>query len=845
MKNILEYKSLKVEADRLKISEVLIKELLKFNFEEDYLKEGDLIIENASEITFYLCEIENYTETRSINESIRPNRSGVPLGSKRFSEFNVWDYYLSFDKEFQNSTDNHDILESHHAIGCSTCMQQGKIRCKACRGAGNVTCISCDGRGEKQCGNCNGRVEIKCWSCSGKGTKETGYGENKRTERCSSCYGRGSNKCTRCSNGFITCFTCGRSGKVTCYNCHGSGEVTCYQCDGNRTMDHFFIVSANFINLSQTLYLTNPYPGFDQNKSKTTIFNTQNKLFEIQEPRFTESYFNDIKSSPFYRQITSFLDFTDNNRTKLIASRITFFENKYFEVIFNFYGEKYTIFLDKNFENSYYDGKKPSDQYELDLLKKSIDSILKNELSVTKKTIQKLSKYDFISISEKKIISAIEDTEYIYEAFDECKNKNYVAAENSLRLVSDLKKSEEDFLKLRKKLNKTYFKSTTIFGIVSGIFICFKLFDKDYEFQIIQFSILLGIISICWLLNRFTKNIQYARWLVVLLILIQFSHITYMEFVNGDEIKSENQKIEDFKEFKKDKIILSIDNSNISLFLFENLGLELPTEVILLDEDQNVDDFKYDFVIKPGFVERWYSSRVTIPNLVVKEQRKVYSDNDLKKILLANPNPNDEIILRDWESNLEFYAKISDLYLIEFVTIKIMFNDLANFENKFTYVVKMPKYIYDLLKQHKSIEKYSFSNIPSKSIYESGFSTNNTLQIGSLYQGGIIVQLDETGQHGMIMSEADLGSGDWNHAVLLCNEFSNAGSDDWRLPTIEELHLIYANKSLTNNFEQNWYWSSTEDTENSDYAFNLGFISGEEMSIPKQDDKFIRAVRNF
>ena len=53
MKNILEYKSLKVEADRLKISEVLNKELLKFNFEEDYLKEGDLQIDNASEITFY------------------------------------------------------------------------------------------------------------------------------------------------------------------------------------------------------------------------------------------------------------------------------------------------------------------------------------------------------------------------------------------------------------------------------------------------------------------------------------------------------------------------------------------------------------------------------------------------------------------------------------------------------------------------------------------------------------------------------------------------------------------------------------------------------------------------
>lgn len=570
MKKILQYKSIRVEVDIQKISEVLNKELLRFDFGEDYLKEGDLQIENASEITFNSCVIENYTETRSISESNRPNRSGVPQGSKRISEFNVWDYKLSFDKEFQNSTDNHDILESHHAIGCDTCKQQGKIRCSSCRGAGDVTCSSCNGRGEEQCGNCDGSVDIKCWSCSGKGTKETGYGENKRTERCSSCSGRGSNKCTRCSNGFITCSTCSGSGKVTCYTCHGSGEVTCYQCDGNRTMDHFFIVSASFINLSQTLYLTNPYPGFDQNKSKTTNFNIQSKLFDIKEPRFKESHFNDIKSSPFYRQITSFLDFTNNERTKLIASRITCFENKYFEVTFNFYGVTYTLFLDKNFENSYYNGKKPSDQYELDLLKKSIDTTVKNELSVTKKTIQKLSKYDFISISEKEIISAIEDTENIYEANNNYKSKNYTSAENTLRLVSDLKKSEEDYKKLRKKLNRTYFLNTTIFGLFGAIFICYKLFDKDFGFKTIQFSMLLGIIFICLLINRVAKNIHIARWLVLALFALQFFGIIHVETKQGDKIKSINALDNKFNSFKNE--YFTVFDGRDSIILIEPTG---------------------------------------------------------------------------------------------------------------------------------------------------------------------------------------------------------------------------------------------------------------------------------
>lgn len=521
IKKILEYKSQKVEADRVIISEVLTKELLKFNFEPDYLKEGDLQIDNASEITFYSCVIENFTETRSINESNRPNRSGVPQSSKRMSEFNVWDYKLSFDQEFRNSTDNHDILDSHHAIGCGTCKQHGKIRCSSCRGAGDVTCSSCNGRGEKQCGNCNGRVDIKCWSCSGKGTKETGYGENKRIERCSSCSGRGSNKCTRCSNGFITCSTCSGRGKVTCYSCHGSGEVTCYHCDGYKTMDHFFIVSASYINLSQTLYLTNPYPGFDQNKSKTNNFNIQSKLFDIKELRFKDNHFNDIKSSPFYRQIASFFDFTNNDRTKLIMSRITCFENKYYEVTFNFYGEKYALFLDKNYENSYYYGKKPSDQYELDLLKKSIDSTIKNELRVTKKTIQKLSKYNFINISEKEIIKSIEDTEYIYEAFNEYKNKKYSSSESALRLVTDTKKNEKDFVLLRKKLNKVYKLNTLIFWLGSLPLLYYFLIDTSFYWISINICVALIILILSLNINKGIKNITYSRLIVVFFIIIQ------------------------------------------------------------------------------------------------------------------------------------------------------------------------------------------------------------------------------------------------------------------------------------------------------------------------------------
>ena len=560
LKNILEYKSRKVEADRIKIYEILSKELLNFNFEEDYLKQGDLHIGSASEIIFHSCVIENFTETRSISESSRPNRSGVPLGNKRISEFNVWDYKLSFDEEFQNSTDTHDILESHHAIGCGTCKQQGKLRCSSCRGAGDVTCSSCDGRGEKQCGNCNGAVDIKCWSCSGKGTKETGYGENKRTERCSSCSGRGSNKCTRCSNGHVTCSKCSGRGRVTCYTCLGSGDVTCFQCVGNRTMDHFFTVSSNFINLSQTLNLTNPYPGFDQNKSKAANFNIKNVLFEIQEQRFKESHFKEIISSPFFKQITSFLDFQNNENTRSLKSRITCYENKYFEVEFDFHGEHYTIFLDQNYTNSYYNGKIPSDQYELDLLKKTIEYSIKNELINAKNTIHKLAKYDFIGISEKEIIVAIEDTERIYQAYSDFNNKKYTSSEKILKLLSETKKSEHDYISLRKKIYRIYNINTLTSWLIGLPILFFILYStsiglvefNSFGFVIINLFSACTILIVSIFLNKRLKNINYARFSVQIFLSIQ-SFFAYNYIQNQHDINRQvyEKSLERLWPFKK------------------------------------------------------------------------------------------------------------------------------------------------------------------------------------------------------------------------------------------------------------------------------------------------------
>jgi hypothetical protein len=563
LSHIIDYKSIKTDSDKNRILSVLYNELKKFDFEDDYLQEGKLEVVNSSEIKFHTCNLENFTDNRQIHVAKQPNMFSVAFSKKQVSEFNAWDYNLSFKKEFLNSEDEHIIEASHHAIGCVTCNQKGKIRCSSCRGSGENTCSSCSGRGEFKCSSCSGRGESKCWSCSGKGTKETGFGDNKRIERCSSCSGRGYKPCSSCINGFVKCSSCSSRGRVKCYKCRGSGEINCFHCDGYQSMDNYFVVNAKFINSQKRLFLTNPFPGFDSLKANNLNFSIQNKLFEFQENRFKEDYFEPIKTHHLFRQISTFFDFKNTNSSKLISSRISFYENTYFEVIFSFYGENYTIFFDQNLDKSYYSGKKPSDQYELDLLNKSLKSAYKNELDVTKKTIEKLSKYGYININEQYIISAIEDTKHIYAAKNEINTRDYNNAEKSLKLVSDEKKSEADYQRLIKQLNQTYFKNTFIIGILCSIVIFLKILDETGQTIFWNSLISLVIIGSSFYTNSIKRSINWSRWFILILFVIQFAGLIYFE--KPDYIKRIQGKwvVEDAKlnlstESQKDSSMLMI-----------------------------------------------------------------------------------------------------------------------------------------------------------------------------------------------------------------------------------------------------------------------------------------------
>lgn len=130
---------------------------------------------------------------------------------------------------------------------------------------------------------------------------------------------------------------------------------------------------------------------------------------------------------------------------------------------------------------------------------------------------------------------------------------------------------------------------------------------------------------------------------------------------------------------------------------------------------------------------------------------------------------------------------------------------------------------------------------------------NSLISIGDQYQGGIVFYIDNSGVHGLIASPIDQSADiDWtndtidcfvkntkkdlgyglqnteyivsqfgqgNYAAYLCYTSTVGGYDDWYLPSLNELQLMYVNLHVQGlgNFDKNAYWSSSQE---GDYQFH-------------------------
>jgi hypothetical protein len=143
--------------------------------------------------------------------------------------------------------------------------------------------------------------------------------------------------------------------------------------------------------------------------------------------------------------------------------------------------------------------------------------------------------------------------------------------------------------------------------------------------------------------------------------------------------------------------------------------------------------------------------------------------------------------------------------------------------------------------------------------------------------GGIVFDVSSDGSHGLEAAPVDLAKSAWgcyatvnvgtstavgmgnaNTAAIVngCDEAGAAAQvadayilgdfDDWHLPSIDELALLYAQKSVLSGFDNGEYWSSSEGPPNpTNYSYFLNSTNGNRSVSRKSQILGVRAVRGF
>lgn len=155
------------------------------------------------------------------------------------------------------------------------------------------------------------------------------------------------------------------------------------------------------------------------------------------------------------------------------------------------------------------------------------------------------------------------------------------------------------------------------------------------------------------------------------------------------------------------------------------------------------------------------------------------------------------------------------------------------------------------------------------------------LDIGDLYQGGVVFKLPSGGNPGLIAATADSSSGiQWGgfgtltnaqsasdgatntvtiitalgnnggipYAAALCANLTDGGFNDWYLPADNELNTLYLNRVAVGGFNATApYWSSTETSGNPMFFANIQeFDTGSQLlDVKNSAASFVRCIRQF
>lgn len=121
-----------------------------------------------------------------------------------------------------------------------------------------------------------------------------------------------------------------------------------------------------------------------------------------------------------------------------------------------------------------------------------------------------------------------------------------------------------------------------------------------------------------------------------------------------------------------------------------------------------------------------------------------------------------------------------------------------------------------------------------------------TYEVGQEAFGGIVIKLDASGEHGVVVAKADqvtISTGNnYSESAAIVNMYSEGGSG-WRIPSKEELLAIYSMKASLGTFQPWHYWSSTK---NGSQNFTVHFGTGSSNCYCNGNSNFCsRAVKDF
>ena len=123
--------------------------------------------------------------------------------------------------------------------------------------------------------------------------------------------------------------------------------------------------------------------------------------------------------------------------------------------------------------------------------------------------------------------------------------------------------------------------------------------------------------------------------------------------------------------------------------------------------------------------------------------------------------------------------------------------------------------------------------------------SSSNLKIGQKHQGGIIFYLDNSGKHGRVCTERDLGRFNWDSAMEKCQNLNLKGYSDWYLPSSDELKLLYNQKHVIPCLSVADYWSSFSFTNLKSYKFSVYLTNGNSTCNNKDYVTTVRGVRAF